>query len=138
MLTNQPLKTPRDRLRITQQEVFFAIQSIDDLERVRSDADAVDVFGPTLWGFPVNYVFAKEALSYFRFILEEWNIGHTFTDPVHPYGIEYLKPYARSCYTKPVTVLVNSLDFSCADYFPAIFESRLPLLIIKELRGKSS
>lgn len=122
MLTDQPLITPKHRMTITQQDVFFATKTIPKFEEIKSDSDAQDALGDSFAGIPVSYQMAQFFLNFFRFVVEEWNAGRQFTEPFYLYGIDHINPDPQVRYTKPILVLVNSLDFSCGDFFPAILQ----------------
>lgn len=122
MLTDQPLYAPRHRMSITQKEVAFALEVLPLLEAVKSDRDAEEVLGDVFEGNPVTYQTAQFFLNYFRFIVDEWNAGHTFTSPTYLWGIDYIHPHPEVRYTKPILLIINSLDFSGGDFFPAIMQ----------------
>lgn len=119
-LTNFPLATPQHRLKINQWTVLNAYNDLENLETIQSDAEAKEVLEefhplPTL-----QYVlFIKE---YCRFIIKEWNLGKTFTDPTYLEGADYLNPHSTHRYTKPILILIDELDFSGGDFFPAIMQ----------------
>lgn len=121
-LTDQPLATPRHEISITQQEVAFALVWLKIFEQLRSDEDARMVMGETFLGNPVTYNMAQFFINYFRFVIDEWNEGRTLTRLTHLYGIDHINPHPTTQYTKPCLLLVNSLDFSAADFFPAILQ----------------
>lgn len=122
MLSDQPLIVPKQRMTITQEDVYFAFENIEELEEIQSDQDAVKVLGTSFAGYPVDYDLAKSMLNYSRFIIDEWNDGRSFTQAYYFYGIDYLKPHIKGHFSKPILFLVNSLDFSCADFMPAILQ----------------
>lgn len=122
MLTDQPLYAPRHKMAITQKEVALALEIIPLLQSVHSDEEAVEVLGDVLEGNPANYQTAHFLLNYFRFIIDEWNRGHNFTYPTYLWGIDYINPHPEVRYTKPILLVVNSMDFSGGDFFPAIMQ----------------
>ena len=122
MLANQPLSIPKQQIMFQQADVFFAHESIPDLLKVQTDEDAVELIGETMEGIPVDYQVAQSLLRYFEFIVNEWNDGHHLTRPIYPYGLGPILPHPSVHYSKPLLVLINSLDFSGGDFFPAILQ----------------
>ncbi|MFQ5728908.1 MAG: protease-like activity factor CPAF [Waddliaceae bacterium] len=129
-LSDSPLVVPKQRMTITQEDVYFALDYQHDLENVRNDQDAVDVIGSNIGGYPVDFEFAQCMLKYFRFIVSEWNEGRAFTNPDYLYGLEYLQPHPKGHYSKPILLLVNQLDFSCGDFLPAILQDNARTTIL--------
>lgn len=119
---DRPLKLPEYQVMLKQSDVFFAHEFIPELVKVQSDEDAVEVLGENLHGFTVDFQLAQSLLKDFEFIVDEWNSGHRLTRPCYLYGIGPTLPTANVQFTKPVLVLVNSLDFSGGDFFPAILQ----------------
>lgn len=130
MLTDRPLSTPKHRIAITQKEVIFALEAMPEFKSIRSDDEAMSVIGDTLDGNPVTYQMAQFFLNYFRFIIGEWNSGNIFTGATYLWGIDHINPHGTCNYTKPILVLVNSLDFSGGDFFPAIMQDNHRALIM--------
>lgn len=122
MLTDQPLSIPKHRMMLSQSDVFFAHEHAEILEAIESDSDAILALGESLQGLEINYQLSQSLLSYFKFIISQWNEGKRFTDPFYLYGIGPLPSNEQVNYTKPILVLVNSLDFSGGDFFPAILQ----------------
>lgn len=122
MLTDQPLIVPKQKMTITQEDVYFALDDLSELEQVKTDSEARALFGSNIAGYPVDLDFAKGVVEYLRFIINEWNSGRQLTDSDYLYGLEYLKPHLKGYYSKPVLLLVNELDFSCGDFLPAILQ----------------
>ena len=120
-LTEKPLYTPKHRVTLTQEDIFYAQDTIEAREEITNDEEAKEVFGDTLQGYPVTYQMTL-VIDYFRFIINEWEQGHYLTAPTHIYGIDQINPNQNAHYTKPILVLVNELDFSGGDFFPAILQ----------------
>lgn len=121
-LTDKPLSTPQHRVSINQSDVSFALNYIPLFEMIQSDDDAKAVIGDSFSGNPVTYQFAQFMLNYLRFVVEQWNKGNTLTDLTYFYGVDYINPSPIVNYTKPILVLINELDVSCGDFFPAILQ----------------
>ena len=120
MLSDQPLKTPRHRMSITQADVQEALKMIEALKSVKNDEDAKKVLND-FDGYPVSYEFARFTLSYAQFFVDQWNAGHKLTEPYWIAGVDHINPGAVN-YTKPILLLVNNLDFSGGDFFPTILQ----------------
>lgn len=122
LFAKEPLAIPKHRFAITQDNVMMSLYMIEILESLNSEEEARFVFGDTCGGLPVDNQLIQGFLHYFRFIVDEWNAGHTITDLGSLCGIDFINPYPSIHYTKPVLVLINGLDFSCGDLLPAIFQ----------------
>jgi Peptidase family S41/PDZ domain len=122
LLSDQQLHTPQHRMALTQAEIADAVSAIPLLENVETDEDARLLLGNDIYGLPVSYQTAHFVLHYYKFLLEEWNQDRKFTNPSYIYGIDWIQPNLSVHYTKPILVLINGLDFSCADLFPAILQ----------------
>ncbi|MCE5316969.1 MAG: protease-like activity factor CPAF [Parachlamydia sp.] len=122
MLTDTPLSTPLHRIAISQRDVFDAVEIIPELEKITSDKEAQDILGESLFGLPVTYQMTRFFLDFFQFIVSEWNAGRKLTDPYFLGNLNHINPHPTARYTKPILMLVNSLDISCGDFFPAILQ----------------
>jgi Peptidase family S41/PDZ domain len=118
MLTDRPLQVPSHRVIINQADVAEALQVLDAIKKQPSATQIENSQTPN--GYFIDSLDGIK--SYFEFIVEEWKARHTFSSPNYLFGIEYIKPHLFARYTKPILTLVNSLDFSCADFFPAILQ----------------
>jgi hypothetical protein len=56
-----------------------------------------------------------------RFLLDEYKAGRRLSRPTYFWGMKEI-PVSPNHFTKPILVLVDELDFSCADLFPAILQ----------------
>lgn len=122
MLSKTPLLTFKESVTLTQADIAFCLDYLEVLEEVRTDAEAIDLLGSSLSGYPVDLNLANCFANDCQKMLKEWSMGHFFTSPLYPYGISYIQPSQKACYTKPILVLVNSRSFSCGDYFPALLQ----------------
>jgi hypothetical protein len=122
MLTTQPLYTPLHRMSITQADVSDALAQIEQLRNVKNDEDAKKAIPAVQTdGYPISYEFAQFRLNYDRFIVDEWNQGHKLTRPYWIDGVDHINP-AATHYSKPILLLINHLDFSGGDFFPATLQ----------------
>ena len=122
MLTDYELKVPMHQVMLTQEEVYFAYNSSRILESVTNNRSARKILGDTLEGITVDYNLVTSLLNSHQFVINQWNSGKLFTDFHHLYGIEKISPHPEVNYKKPILILTNSLDFSAADFFPAIMQ----------------
>ncbi|KIC77220.1 Chlamydia protease-like activity factor [Neochlamydia sp. TUME1] len=116
LLSEYSLDLPLERITITQQDVAKALMIVNNPHNILNDL--IDN-GPSFLISPEN---TEGVTAFFQTILDEWNAGRTFTQPLHYCGITSVPPNPHTHYNKPILILVNSLDFSCADLFPAILQ----------------
>lgn len=121
-LTDRPLEIPPHRMTITQKEIAFALDQLSSFDAIETDEEAFEEIGDEFDGLPVNLLTALNMGDYFRFLISQWNLGITFTSPYHLYGYDLLLPDPEVHYSKPILLLINHLDFSCADFFPCIMQ----------------
>jgi hypothetical protein len=129
-LSNQPLKTPRHVTTITQQDVLEAKMMLPLLEQISSDREAREMLGPDLGGYAVDYNVSQMMIEYLRFIGDEWNAGRWKTRPYYLFAVDQINPAREGVFTKPIIVLVNELDLSAGDFFPAILQDNGRALIV--------
>ncbi len=122
MLTDRPLATPRHHVAITQEDVQGAVNFLKLEPLIKSDADALKAMGPSQGGYPTSYEFFRHLIEYQRFVIDQWNQGKTLTDPIFIEGVDQINPSSVAKYGKPILLLINELDFSGGDFFPAIMQ----------------
>lgn len=123
-LTDRPLHVPTHRQTLIQADISEALNILDELEVIKFDEseDSNSFLGEELFGYPISQKLIHSLKTHFQFIVDEWNSGKYFTDSSYIYGIDTLDPHPKGHYSKPILLLVNSLDFSCGDFFPAILQ----------------
>lgn len=121
MLSDQALVTPKHCFTINQRNVFYAAEVLPILDQIQNDDQAKKLLGDNIQGYPVNYQFIQFWQAYWRFILREWHQGRTLTKP-HHLTVDQINPHPTANYTKPILMLINELDFSGGDFFPAILQ----------------
>ncbi len=129
MLTDEPLRVPSHRIMLTQKEATNAYTTIQDLEKIDNEEGARLHLGNAVMGYSTSLHFAQDLLKYCRFIYQEWCQNNMFTDRTYLYGVEEIQPHPHVRYTKPIMVLINQLDFSGADFFPAILQDNQRALL---------
>lgn len=123
MLTDKAMHTPKHYMAINQAAIIEDIKTLSDLEKVNNLADFKKAMGgDTISGFPISMTFLSFMKSYYQFKIDEWNQGKTLTTPYHLYGVDKINPHPEVQYNKPILLLVNELDFSGGDFFPAIMQ----------------
>jgi hypothetical protein len=130
MLTDYELELPMHRIKLTQEDIFRAVMRNRYLESIDNDEEAREKLGDSIEGIIVNHKLAKNIIDYQNFIINQWNFGKIFTDFCYLYGIEKIAPHPEINYTKPILILTNSLDFSAADFFPAIMKDNKRALLL--------
>jgi hypothetical protein len=119
---SKPLTTPTHHVAITQDDVSQAAQLLQLGSLVKNDAGAQQVLGKTLDGYPVDFTVWRNMVDYSQFVVDQWNAGKTLTDPVAIEGVASINPSSVVSYSKPILLLINELDFSGGDFFPAIMQ----------------
>lgn len=122
MLANKPLDLLVERSTLDHQEVFYATEMIYGTKNSKNKKDNIK-------GFPFTPELIKGSLEYAQFIIDQWNAGNKITESHYSYNIDKLYPDPKIHYTKPIVVLINQLDFSAADLFPAILQDNKRAII---------
>lgn len=122
-LTNKSMHTPKHYMAMNQKTIIEAIKSLKELDAIKNSDDLKKAMGgETIGGYPVSMTFLSFMKSYYQFYLDEWAQGKTLTSPYHIYGVDKINPHPEVNYTKPILLLINELDFSGGDFFPAIMQ----------------
>jgi hypothetical protein len=123
MLTSKPLNVPTHRMIVDENDAVWAADALQQLADGGTHDAEESVLAESMDGMDAD---EKETMSgmkrYAEFILSELKAGRRLTEPTALFGISQIAPHSQVRYTKPLVVLVNELDFSCADFFPAILQ----------------
>lgn len=120
-LTYKPLIPPKERWRLTYEDIHFlntTLKPILDSDPALAEAFVSYFLAPV----PISPQHVEGLRHFIAFMNEEWMAGKSFTDPTQFLGIEEVLPNPYVRYTKPFLMLINELDFSCGDFFPAIVQ----------------
>jgi len=130
ILTNKNLEPPKHIETLNQQEIYNSVRVVEALDNINSDKMAKMMLGERIVGYPVDYDFVKNLKNYLNSKIEAWNKGNIRTSGDYILGIKNIKPNPEATYSKPIAILVNSLDFSGGDFFPAIMQDNKRATII--------
>jgi hypothetical protein len=123
MLTDKPVAAPKHYMAINQSMIIEANKSLRELSTIKNIEELKKAMGAdTISGYPASMTFLEFMKSYYQFQIDEWNKGKTLTTPFHLYGVDKINPHPEVQYKKPILLLVNELDFSGGDFFPAIMQ----------------
>ena len=123
MLSDKVMATPKHYMTINQEIIAEAITSLKEINTVKNEADLIKLYGgKTIGGYPISMTFLNFNKTYNQFLIDQWGLGKTLTSPHHLYGVDKINPSTEVQYTKPILLLVNELDFSGGDFFPAILQ----------------
>ncbi len=123
-LTDKPMPAPRHRMIVDESDAQWAVDFLKQAEEPGFAELAKLDPGDEWAGYPVTESFWQLMKTFARFILSELGEGRRLTGPTHLWGVDAVNPApnARQRYTKPILLLVNELDFSGGDFFPAILQ----------------
>lgn len=95
----------------------LAITQMWDILKYFGDSE----FSGTMQGMPLNNQVLLSWVNFAEAVIDQWNEGRRLTEPL-PMVVDSIHPNSEAHYTKPILLLVNSLDFSGGDFFPAILQ----------------
>ncbi len=120
MLTMEPLKAPRERVKLTLSLVHKAIGRLKMIDEDLNRPDLKEVL--KFWELKDRQQLLIYK-HYSQFIVDEWNAGQDLTGPIHMFRCaDIINPNPSYNYTKPILFLINELDISCGDIMPAILQ----------------
>ncbi|HEY8270619.1 MAG TPA: protease-like activity factor CPAF, partial [Pseudobdellovibrionaceae bacterium] len=130
MLTDQAFYTPKHRMSIDTMEVKPCVEFEKAFEKISNDEEARKLLGESDDGFPVNYEYAVAAKNYCQFMVTEFKQGKKITEPFYIFGVDKVNPSPVAQYLKPIVILVNELDFSGGDFFPATLQDNKRVTVV--------
>jgi hypothetical protein len=130
MLTDQAFYTPKHRMGVDASDIKPCLEFEKVFDKITNDDEAKKIIGDTAEGYPVNYEFAVAARNYCQFMISEFKQGKKITEPFYIYGVDKVNPSSVVQYLKPIVILVNELDFSGGDFFPATLQDNKRVTIV--------
>lgn len=130
MLTDQAFSTPKHRMALNPDQVKMCHQYYGEFEKIHNDDDAKKAFGESIDGYPTSYSIALAAKNYCDFIIEQFATGKKISDPFYIFGVDKINPSPVVQYLKPIVILVNELDFSGGDFFPATLQDNKRVTVV--------
>lgn len=122
LFANEPLKLPTERVIMEPKIIGEFRQSLRYIERVRCEKTAQEYFNDIIDVVEPSYQYVEMYRAFVKTIIAEWESGVKLSSALPFYGFEQINPHSEAVYTKPILLLVNELDFSCADFFPAVMQ----------------
>lgn len=120
MLIEEPIEILQYKVKLNHKLMSTIVNCMDNLLQMRS------AFNENPEQFLLHHFFDHQAnlrkYSHCESILSEWKAGRVMTNNIPLLGYGKLNPHPLYRYTKPIVVLVDELDFSCADFLPAILQ----------------
>lgn len=114
---DKPLKVTMHREMIIQQDVYNAAVMYNQIKATNLEENL-----GTVSGYPVDATLLDLLKKYASTIMHTWESGQRLTPLLYLNGVDEVIAHPKVHYTKPMIVLTNELDFSCADFFPAIMQ----------------
>lgn len=122
MLSDQPLDCAWHQTKLNPAEIYESQKDLEQLRKIKTQEDAASYFGETMHGFPMTLEVVLFYRDYLESLIEAWESGEDLTD-LHPFWlVDKVPPHPSVYYSKPLLVLINELDFSCGDWFPATLQ----------------
>ena len=130
MMITDSATTPQHRMALDLSRVNNAASLLRMLGGVKNDAEAKKILGESFSGFPVTYQLVVNIREYANFMIDQWAAGKKLTEPHYIWGVDRINPSAKVKYTKPIVIVINELDFSGGDFFPAIMQDNKRATIV--------
>lgn len=122
LFAEKPLKAPKHHILMTSSSNAQAKRNLEILNCITTHQQAVDYFEDDYYGTKISLHLVEMLKTSCRFMISEWDLGKNISDPTFLGGIDQINPHHEVTYTKPVLLLINELDFSCGDLFPALLQ----------------
>lgn len=119
---NEPLKCATEKLLMDPELVAGFRYELKYLEQAKDEKTASELLENLIPGMDFSFQYLEMVKHFLKSVIADWESGKTMSEPVYFYGFDRINPNAKTVYTKPILLLVNELDFSCADFFPAMLQ----------------
>lgn len=122
VLTDYPLKVPAHKELLIQEDVYKAALFYNLFKGYEISPAQSQESSETLSGYPLTKKVVEQILSYTSTVMQTWESGARMTDLLYLFGVDEVMPNPDCQFKKPIIVLTNEFNFSCADFFPAIIQ----------------
>lgn len=121
-LSDKPLTTQLEQTKLTHQEYHEQLYIQESLAAIETEEELKGMFGETIVGYPVTLEMTHHLKENAKALCQEWKQGKSLSDFFPVEGIPMITPHPTHRYSKPILTLINELNFSCADFFPALLQ----------------
>lgn len=130
-LTDRPLLVPKQKMSLSQKDIYSAMQLAESAKKQMHEnlMNKEEKSIALLSGYPADTQFCLGAIEYYNKVYADWLEQRSLSRPIELMGIESIMPSPYGHYDLPILVLINELDFSCADFFPAVLQDNRRALL---------
>lgn len=122
-LAKRPMQTLQQQIMVSASDAADSAQRVAIMPFISTEEQAASYLSTQGLSAPfTSFAFLQSMLNNDRFILSELKAGRRLTKPTYLLGISRIPGHPTQRYTKPLIVLIDELDFSAADFFPAILQ----------------
>lgn len=128
LLTDTPMALPTQTEILIPKDVYEKASLYNELRLEKELAAELkennlpDDQDNSLSGYNMNEEEVQKIMDYSLAIVNLWESGETTTPPLAMLGLDKVMPHPKVQYKKPILLLINEMDFSCGDLFPAILQ----------------
>jgi hypothetical protein len=125
LLTDRPLTVPAQREILIPRDVYnmaVLYNFLNLVTQTSTENPEPALKELNLGGCILDLNDIQQLMVYAQSIMDMWKTGQKYTPAQFIYGVSSIKPHAAHRYDKPILLLINELDFSCGDLFPAILQ----------------
>lgn len=121
-LSDNPLTPQLEQIKLTHQEYYEQLDIQESLASLETEEELKEAFGDGIMGYPITLEGIGFLKEHAKALCQGWKEGKSLSDFLPVEGIPAIIPHPSHRYTKPILLLINELDFSCADFFPAVLQ----------------
>ena len=130
LFAKEPLELPKELVMMSPTLIGEFRYALEHLEEMDSEETAQEAFEDIVDVMEPSLQYVEELREFFKTIIAEWESGKAMSSSLHLYGFKEINPNSQAVYTKPILLLIDELDFSCADFFPAIMQDNKRAVIM--------
>lgn len=125
-ISNKPIVPPLQIMTLNQEEIFEALTYLDYLYHGLENQNKTSE----------EILEIHQLIQFYSEIIEIYEEGKKVTNPLFILGIDTIEPKKEVMFDKPILMLINEMDFSCGDFFPAMAQdNQIATLFGKKTAG---